>query len=274
MPIFYVCQKMDKAKKHVQFLVAQMRVTPHQVHIVHSRFMKISLQFWLFIVSFACLTGCTAMENNNQIVTQNKEVFDEVAAQVIPSWNDDVLTQGVVTGSSSWRYLDSHTVELGAQTAPNTLTVFTNLECPYCQQFMQEYLPTIMNEYISTQMLKVRFVFKSFQKYPQTTALNQALYCGTTLSKDIAFFTKVVSKNIHTIDEMKNTAKELQVDLGLYDACMGNTLITEELQKQQEVITKAGIEFIPHFYMNRSSISGLPTLAELQGFIKVHSITQ
>lgn len=67
---------------------------------------------------------------------------------------------GALPGSTDVRGLFKGIPEsgliLGAPNAPATLTEFIDLQCPLCQKFEVEQMPTIIRKYVSTGKLKVR----------------------------------------------------------------------------------------------------------------------
>jgi protein-disulfide isomerase len=57
--------------------------------------------------------------------------------------------------AAMYRGIPQSDVTLGRSSAPATLTEFVDLQCPYCQQFETQTLPTIVDKYVRAGKLKI-----------------------------------------------------------------------------------------------------------------------
>jgi len=64
-------------------------------------------------------------------------------------------TTGSAPADATFAGIPQHGDTLGDPSAPSTLTVFEDPQCPYCRAWNIETLPTVVNDYVRTGRLKV-----------------------------------------------------------------------------------------------------------------------
>jgi protein-disulfide isomerase len=73
-------------------------------------------------------------------------------------------------------------VSLGAPTAPVTLVMFTDYECPFCRRFAEETLPELITRFIEPG--KLRLVIRDLpirQLHPNALMFASAARCGAAI---------------------------------------------------------------------------------------------
>jgi protein-disulfide isomerase len=98
---------------------------------------------------------------------------------------------GALIGSTDVRDLYKGIPEsgliLGAPSAPATLTEFVDLQCPLCQTFEVEQMPTIVRKYVRTGKLKIRLEPWSILSAPDSPRGQAATIAASLQNKGFQF---------------------------------------------------------------------------------------
>ena len=116
-------------------------------------------KYWIATIGLfaATMAGCTPLEPLERTpapLPQPEPSAAKAAAEakeaesVMHATTLQQLQSQTMTGSNSVRYLSSGLVEVGSIDAPATLTLFTEYHCSYCQEFHQDYLPRLREDFI------------------------------------------------------------------------------------------------------------------------------
>jgi protein-disulfide isomerase len=104
---------------------------------------------------------------------------------------------GAVSGAGETRALfqgiPQHRVTLGDPKAPVTLTEFADLQCPFCRQYAEAVLPTLVKRYVRTGRLRLVFRNISFIGPDSERAARMAAAAG--LQDRLWQFAELVYRN-------------------------------------------------------------------------------
>jgi len=159
-------------------------------------------------------------------------------------------------------------LSFGDEKAKNTLTIFTEYHCKYCMEFHREYFAEVQNTFIETGDVRVQFVPFLIHKYPNSTNINKGLLCALQMNKGnemhIALSLGQEERRITAEDH----AAELELDAEVFTECMQSEEMNAVLDHQQEVAKQLEIERVPTFILNEEKITGLPSKADMMGWIR------
>ncbi|HLC31439.1 MAG TPA: DsbA family protein [Candidatus Nanoarchaeia archaeon] len=150
---------------------------------------------------------------------------------------------------------------LGDKNAPVTIIEFSDYECPFCERFWSQTLPSIKKDYIDTG--KVKLVFRDFPLSFHPNALPGAVATNCVREKggDEAYWKMhdLIFKNQATlsVDNLKVWAKSLGYDIG---ACL-DAMKKDEIDKDQADGSAVGVQGTPAFFVNGQLISGAQPFA-------------
>jgi len=154
---------------------------------------------------------------------------------------------------------------LGDVNAPVTIIEFSDYQCPFCKDFWDETLPSIIGEYVSTG--KVKFVYRDFplSSHPLALPFAEAAECAGDQDKywdmhDMIFGeqVKLADGLLDSIDvtDLSVWAGDLEMDVDEFETCMEDRKYLEEIQKDFSDGTAAGVTGTPSFFINGEMIRG------------------
>lgn len=176
-------------------------------------------------------------ENNTQPATR------ELSAEQIKKLPDDDPVKGEVN-------------------APITVVEFSDFQCPYCQRFWKQTLPSIMENYVNTG--KVRLVHRDFPLdfHPQAPTAALASECADDQKKfwemhDLLFTKQSEWVENPKVEEVMNGfAKELGINTTEFSSCMKTKKHAEEINKDTLDGAILGVNGTPAFFINGKELSG------------------
>ncbi len=162
----------------------------------------------------------------------------------------------------------------GDENAPVTIIEFSDYQCPFCRVFWEESLPTIEKDYIDTG--KVKFVYRDFPLSSHAMALPyaEAAECSGDQGKYWDMHDKIFEEQAElgrgtitqiTLEDLADWSAELDLDLEAFDECMASGKHRDEVLKDLDDGSMAGVQGTPSFFINGKIIRGaLP----LEAFIE------
>lgn len=159
---------------------------------------------------------------------------------------------------------------LGEEDAPITIVEWSDYECPFCERFYTQTLPSIKSMYIETG--KVKFVYRDFplgfhsQAEPAAIAAN----CAGEQGKYFQFHDKIFSNGGaggKSNSDYKKWAQELSLDISKWEKCTNDPAQKQEIQKDIQDGSAAGISGTPGFIINGKLISGAQPFSVFQQVI-------
>lgn len=159
-------------------------------------------------------------------------------------------------------------LELGAPEAPLILTIFTNLSCGYCREFARDMLPRLESEFIAKGLLAVRPVITPLKKYPNSALEAAALICGNVLGRGWELWDALNAAASRDRAAILSIGKKLTIPAKDFARCLEARETQSLLAQQRDFIAGNGVTLIPTFLLNGQKQIGLPSFAELRGWIR------
>jgi len=190
----------------------------------------------------------------------------------VPSANRVVQAPSAGSGEIiNMKALASDNPYLGIENAPITIVEFSDYECPFCERFYTQTLPSIKKAYIETG--KVKFVYRDFplsfhsQAEPAAIAAN----CAGDQEKYFQFHDKIFSNGGaggKSYSDYKKWAQELGLDMSKWEKCLNDPAQKQEIQTDINEGSAAGISGTPGFIINGKLISGAQPFSVFQQIIE------
>ena len=160
---------------------------------------------------------------------------------------------------------------LGEKDALVTIIEFSDYECPFCERFYKQTLPSIKSTYIETG--KVKFVYRDFplgfhsQAEPAAIAAN----CAGEQEKYFQFHDKIFDNGGaggKSNADYKKWAQEIGLDVPKWEKCTNDPAQKQEIQKDIDDGSAAGISGTPGFIINGKLLSGAQPFSAFQQVIE------
>ncbi len=157
---------------------------------------------------------------------------------------------------------------LGRASAPVTVQVFEDPQCPYCREWNVGTLPTVVTDYVKTGRLKL--VYRGIQIIgPNSTQGLRANYAAARQNKlwemVDALYARQGSENSGWINDtvIANAARSAGVNVTKLSADFLSAPVTAQLKAAEQAATKYAVQGTPTFVVDHPP--ALPTQLQLAG---------
>jgi protein-disulfide isomerase len=168
---------------------------------------------------------------------------------------------GAPSGGSQTRALfrgiPQRGIALGDPRAPVTLTEFADLQCPFCRQYAENVLPTLVTRYVRSGGLRLVFRNLSFIGPDSERAARLAAAAG--LQDRLWQFTDLVYRNqgeensgYVTDAYLRRIAQAARVDGGRAFAAAGGAAVGRQLDASARKAQRSGVDSTPSFVLSRA----------------------
>jgi len=158
---------------------------------------------------------------------------------------------------------------LGKENAPVVIVEFSDFQCPFCKRFRDQTFEKIKSEYIDTG--KVKFVYRDFPLtsiHPYAWKAAEAAQCAHEQGKFWKYHDKLFENQQNLdVESLKKYAAELELNTSKLNSCLDSGKYEEEVRKDLEDGTKAGVTGTQAFFVNGRMISGAQEFSVFKGII-------
>ena len=208
---------------------------------------------------------------DNQIPTIQTGTTVPAAQEQEPRKNiEEILATlaGEVAGTGAVRLLPGGAVEFGMPNAPHTLTVFTEYHCTYCNEFHAAHMPKISEEFMETELLKVRFAFLPLQKYPNSESAIRGIICAGKQGQAEAMHRLLTERQSKHRTSAIAYAEEIGVDRAAFGACLEAEETASAVERHRDAAQALDVSLLPTFFLDGNRITGLPVQADMLAWIR------
>ena len=157
---------------------------------------------------------------------------------------------------------------VGDKNAPHTLTVFTNTSCPYCHEFQTTMFQAIAEEFVLPGTMNIQVAIVPLKKYPDSTVQAASLLCATAQGKGLPMLQELFGGRSHDRKSVIAMAKTVGLPQKAFTTCLDAKETKNILATQQSLINEHGVTLIPEFLLDSRQQIGLPSYADLRGWIQ------
>jgi protein-disulfide isomerase len=147
---------------------------------------------------------------------------------------------------------------LGKADAPLTMVEFTDLQCPFCRQFVISTFDQLKKDWIDTG--KLRYISRDFPLDFHAQAMNAARAARCAGDQDKFWEMRLAlmrNANLLTPAYITKTAGDLKLDMASFTPCAVSNKYDAEIQSEMAEGTRMGVTGTPTFVMGRSAPDGI-----------------
>lgn len=148
---------------------------------------------------------------------------------------------------------------LGASTAPLTLVMFTDHECPFCKRFLQESLARLRQDYIDTGKLRLILRDMPLDMHPNAQRAAEVARCASEQGKHwplLEAFGSVSEPLSPPV--MTRLLQGLGLDTGRIDACVAEGRYTAKVKASSAEARQLGFNGTPTFVLGATATGSAP----------------
>jgi protein-disulfide isomerase len=156
---------------------------------------------------------------------------------------------------------------LGRPDAPLTMVEFTDLQCPFCRQYVTVTFEEIRKNWIDTG--KLRYISRDFPLdfHPQAMPAARAARCAGEQGKFWEIRLALMrNANLLSADFITKTAADLTLDMKAFAECTASKKFDAEIQADMQEGTRIGVGGTPTF------VIGKTTAASIEGPVVVGAL--
>lgn len=219
--------------------------------------------FWLWpaVVSFVAIVVLIIV-----LVVQNDDTEEDAQTPPPPPSEQNIqdeLDPNDLTTIE--RHDDNDVLAFGAKTAPVTIIVFSDYQCPFCASWSHETLPVLMEEYVENDELRIEWRdVNVFGEASERAA--KASYAAALQDKFFEYhdglFPEGESRSESELseDSLVALAEELNLDIDRFAADMKAPETAEAIAVNEQLGIDLGAFSTPSFIVGGEPVSGaLPT---------------
>lgn len=162
---------------------------------------------------------------------------------------------------------------IGDVDAPVVLTQWTDLRCPFCAVFSRDTLPTLIEEYVETGLVRIEFhdvAFFGEQSEDAAIAARAAANQGRFMEFVTAIY-DVAPEGAHA-DLPRETLIDFAVQAGVPDidrftADLNDAALREEAKASTLSAQQLGVNSVPFFVARNTALSGAQPLESFREFL-------
>jgi protein-disulfide isomerase len=148
---------------------------------------------------------------------------------------------------------------LGRPDAPLTVVEFTDLQCPFCRQYLATTFPELKRNWIDTG--KLRYISRDFplaDLHPQALSAARAARCSGEQGKfwDMRF-TLLTNAAALSPEFITRTASDLKLDMKAFAECSDSRRFDADIAADQAAGLKIGVGGTPTFVLGRTTATTL-----------------
>ena len=197
-----------------------------------------------------------ATPQTSTIQQQNEQILLELRA--IRQLLERLTTPSAPAQPTTARVTNLTGYALGRADAPLTMVEYTDLQCPFCRQFVLTSFDQIKTNWIDTG--KLRYISRDFPLdiHAQAIPAARAARCAGEQEKFWEMRMALMrNANLLSADYIKKTASDLKLDAKPFAACTASSKYEAEITAEVQEGMALGVNGTPTFVIGRSNPNGI-----------------
>ena len=192
----------------------------------------------------------TQQQINEEMLKELKAIHQLLERLTTPQPQSPMPTSATLTDLKGYA--------MGRPDAPLTMVEFTDLQCPFCRQYVTTTFDEIKKNWIDTG--KLRYISRDFPLdfHPYAMIAARAARCAGEQGKFWEMrMTLMRNANLLSPGYITKTAGDLKLDAKAFSACSASTKYDAEIQAETAEGAKIGIGGTPTFVLGRTAPNSL-----------------
>ncbi len=133
---------------------------------------------------------------------------------------------------------------------------------------MRDMLPSLESDFMVSGKLRVQFMIVPLKKHPNSALESSALLCATALEKGQAMHEAMRNAKLRDRKSLLALAKKIELPAKQFATCLDAKETKNLLEQQKALIQEHAVTLIPTFMLEGEKKIGLPSYADLRGWIR------
>jgi protein-disulfide isomerase len=263
---------------------------------------SVLIDYLLILAAITLLAGCGPSAANGGDegwfeITESSPTEDEESDANISANSDDASSTDSVDAASQTglsvapgsQEVDDEGIPVGFTTdgfpfrgdpeAPIVMEEYSDYQCPFCNRFVQETLPSIAQNQIANGEVVLVFYDFPLPSHPQAPAAHEAAYCaGEEGAAAYWAMHDALFDNLANWENQSDTttlftgyAGEIGLDVEQFRSCLESGQFTERVEAGIAAGAQRGVNSTPSFFLNGQLIRGAQPLATFNQAIETIS---
>lgn len=178
-----------------------------------------------------------------------------------------------IVAPTSFDWPESSDTSLGDPDAPVVIVEYSDFQCPFCRQFHEQTLPSIIDNHVRTGEVYFEYNHFPFIGRESIEAANASLCAaeqGQFWPYAAYLFANQTGENVGAFTEarLQAMALELGLDMDSFEQCSSRNEMADQVQADYAQGLDAGVNSTPTFYVNGKEIRGALPYAQFQAEIE------
>lgn len=149
---------------------------------------------------------------------------------------------------------------IGPETAPVTVIIFSDFECPYCGDFARDTMPLVEERLVETGQVRVAFRHFPLSTHPYADRAAQAAACADDQGKFWEYHDLLyANQDALQIGDLQSYAVELGLNTTVFDACLLGEERANVVAQDRALGLQVGVTGTPTFFFNGRKVAGALT---------------
>ena len=179
----------------------------------------------------------------------------------------------LVTPPTSYAGITVDNETMGSATAPVTMQVYSDFQCPACKFFITTELPSLLTDFVRPGLLKIESIDIDIIDRGgsiESSELTAGAFCAAEQGKyweyhDLVFWNQGrENKGDHNTSFIQRVADAAGLDRTAFDTCFARTDIRQPVHDRTTTAAAAGISSTPTLVLNGKAVVGVPTYDQLR----------
>jgi len=234
-----------------------------------------SMKSFLLSIVVVVLVGCNVnlnqqntTEKNNVVMTNGEPILIGESFEPVEKTASGETQNIVPINKDIETLLIDGTLVFGSLEAPHTLQVFTEYNCEYCDDFHNEYLGWLKNEYVQTGTLQIQVTLFGFEKYEASFENQRLLLCAAAQNKGGAVHHFLTNTEEPNKASLLGNNEVIGLDIDTFSLCINNTTTDTLVAGQQALIKQHEVTVVPTLILDGEKQIGLPYEADMKGWMR------